>query len=217
ADLSLFEAELERRGDSYIDLLKKHPLTFISLARQVQAEIIASAYTGNFDVVHIYTNEEEIALPFSKLSRNPVVLTHHDPFNFLVKYKAVFPKYADLNWISLSLAQRAGMPANTNWVANIYHGLDPERFRPVERPSGEYLLYLGRIIEPKGVHLAIEAAQQSGMKLKLAGKHYAGGKDAYWKNSVDFRRAVWDGDDRGDGVWHAGDRATVGCDSRGSA
>jgi glycosyltransferase involved in cell wall biosynthesis len=185
ADLSLFEAELGRRCDSYIDLLKKHPLTFISLARQVQAEIVAAAYGGDFDVVHVYTNEEDLALPFSRLARRPVVFTHHDPFNFLVKYKAAFPKYADRNWISLSEAQRAGMPAKTNWVANIYHGLDPERFRPVERPAGDYLLYLGRIIEPKGVHLAIEAAKRAGMRLKLAGKHYAGGKDAYWKQRIE--------------------------------
>src|SRR5579863_5493006 len=34
ADLSLFESELSGRGDKYVDLLKKHPFTFISLARQ---------------------------------------------------------------------------------------------------------------------------------------------------------------------------------------
>ena len=36
ADLSYFERELAGRGDSYMELLKKHPLTFITLARQVQ-------------------------------------------------------------------------------------------------------------------------------------------------------------------------------------
>src|SRR3954471_645659 len=40
ADLSLFETELKTRGDSYIDLLRKHPFTFITLARQVQSELI---------------------------------------------------------------------------------------------------------------------------------------------------------------------------------
>src|SRR5690242_19821988 len=44
ADLRYFQRELSLRGDSYIDLLKKHPLTFITLARQVQAELIALAY-----------------------------------------------------------------------------------------------------------------------------------------------------------------------------
>ena len=93
ADLSHFEQELAGRGDTYMDLLKKHPFTFITLARQVQSEIISKAYNmaneGMFDIVHIYTNEEDIALPFAKLCSVPVVFTHHDPFNFLVKYKNV--------------------------------------------------------------------------------------------------------------------------------
>ena len=126
ADLSNFKAELDARQDGYIDLLKKHPLTFISLARQVQAELIAKAFavanTGKLDIIHIYTNEEDIALPFAKLCSKPVVFTHHDPFNFLITYKNVFPKYPELNWISISLAQRLGMPARTNWIGNVYHG-----------------------------------------------------------------------------------------------
>lgn len=196
SDLSYFEQELAGRGDTYPDLLKKHPFTFITLARQVQAELIAKAYvmanTGKLDIVHIYTNEEEIALPFAQLCRQPVVLTHHDPFNFLVKYKNLFPKYAQLNWISLSYAQRKGMPIGANWVANIYHGMDPDELRPLAKPSGDYVAYLGRIIEPKGVHLAIAAVesynkehQERPLHLKIAGRHYAGTKkDTYWQERI---------------------------------
>jgi glycosyltransferase involved in cell wall biosynthesis len=189
ADMSYFEQELAARGDSYIDLLKKHPFTFVTLARQVQSEIVAKAYAmanaGELDVVHIYTNEEDIALPFAGLCTKPVVFTHHDPFNFLVKYKNVFPKYRQLNWISLSLAQRAGMPVSTNWVDNIYHGVDGGSFRPVDSPSGDYFAYFGRIIEPKGLHLAVAAAKAAGVKLKIAGKHYGGDKDTYWQETVE--------------------------------
>ncbi len=189
ADLSLFEEELAGRGDTYLDLLKKHPLTFVSLARQVQAEVIAKAFTmandGELDIVHVYTNEEDIALPFAALCDKPVVFTHHDPFSFLIKYKNVFPKYKHLNWISLSMTQRSGMPAGTNWVANIYHGLDENAFQPNYQPQGSYIAYLGRVIESKGVHLAIAAAKQAGLKLKIAGKHYAGhGKDEYWQEKI---------------------------------
>ncbi len=188
ADLSLFEQELAGRGGDFIDLLKKHPFTFITLARQVQAELIADAFAranaGEFDVIHIYTNEEDTALPFAALCRVPVVFTHHDPFNFLVKYKNVFPKYKDLNWISMSFAQRSGMPADTNWVANIYHGIDPQKLTPVARPAGDYIAYFGRIIQPKGLHVAIAAAKKAGVPLKIAGKHYAGKKDEYWQNII---------------------------------
>ncbi|HEV7454779.1 MAG TPA: glycosyltransferase [Candidatus Saccharimonadales bacterium] len=207
ADLSLFEQELAGRGDTYIDLLKKHPMTFVSLARQVQAELIAKAFAmanaGALDIVHIYTNEEDIALPFAKLCAKPVVFTHHDPFNFLVKYKSVFPKYAGLNWISISMAQRAGMPADTNWIGSVYHGLDPQTFQPNYQPHGKYLAYIGRIIEPKGVHLAIAAVKKYNQTasepyvLRIAGKHYSGAKDTYWQEhiapQIDGRTILYEG------------------------
>ena len=196
ADLSYFQKELEGRGDTYMDLLKKHPFTFITLARQVQAEIIAKAYdmanNDELDIIHIYTNEEDIALPFAKLCKKPVVFTHHDPFNFLVKYKNNFPKYKGLNWISMSLSQRSGMPEDTNWVGNVYHGLPADQFTPAADPPGDYIAYLGRVIEPKGIHLAIDAVKQYNktalrpLKLKIAGKHYADhAKDTYWKTRVE--------------------------------
>lgn len=196
ADLSYFERELAGRGDTYVDLLMKHPFTFITLARQVQSELIAKAYAmanrGELDLVHIYTNEEEIALPFAELCTKPVVFTHHDPFNFLVKYKNNFPKYKHLNWISMSQTQRNGMPTDTNWIANIYHGLPPQQLTPLDTPTNDYVAYLGRIIEPKGTHLAIAAVEQYNrenskalLTLKVAGKHYAGsGKDTYWSERI---------------------------------
>ena len=189
ADVSYFEQELAARGDSYLSLLKKHPFTFVTLARQVQAELIAKAFAlanaGGLDIVHMYTNEEDTALPFAPLCTVPVVFTHHDPFNFLVKYKNVFPKHKQLNWLSVSLAQRAGMPPGTNWVANIYHGLDPRRFTPLAQPSGDYIAYLGRIIQPKGLHVAIAAAKKAQLPLKVAGQHYTGKKDDYWREQVE--------------------------------
>ncbi|HEY6736672.1 MAG TPA: glycosyltransferase [Candidatus Saccharimonadia bacterium] len=195
ADLSGFEAELAARDDDYLDLLKKHPLTFITLARQVQAELVARAYAdanaGRLDVVHVYTNEEELGLVTAEFCRRPVVFTHHDPFNFLVRYRALMPRYAGRNWISISMAQRVGMPAETNWAANIYHGLDPAAYSPVAEPADDYVLYLGRIVEPKGVHLAIGAVRaynsrqiSDRLRLKIAGKHYSGGKDAYWQERI---------------------------------
>lgn len=197
ADLSLFEQELAGRGDTYAELLKKHPFTFITLARQMQSELIAKAYaianSGDLDIVHIYTNEEDTALPFAELCNKPVVFTHHDPFNFLVKYKNLFPKYKHLNWISMSYAQREGMPKDTNWVGNVYHGISEPALTPVVQPSNDYVAYLGRIIQPKGVHLAIAAVRKYNeehpdvpLKLKIAGKHYAGHKkDTYWQEQVE--------------------------------
>lgn len=196
ADLRYFEAELAGRHDTYIELLKKHPFTFVTLARQVQSELIARAYqlanNNQLDIVHVYTNEEDIALPFSSLCTKPVVFTHHDPFNFLVKYKNLFPKYKHCNWISMSYAQRKGMPKDTNWVGNVYHGLSVNELRPLANPTNDYVAYLGRIVQPKGLHLAIQAIKlynQTSPKpvtLKIAGKHYSGHKnDTYWHEEIE--------------------------------
>lgn len=198
ADLSYFERELALRGDSYTTLMKKHPLTFVSLARQVQAEIIAKAFADanadNIDVVHIYTNEEDIALPFAQFCKKPVVFTHHDPFSLLVRYKNNFPKYGHLNWIALSESQKSAMPAGTNWVGTIYHGLPRNEYAANYHPKGDYVLFMGRIVQPKGTHLAIKAVQnynrnlragQSKLRLKIVGRHYAGeSKDTYWQEHV---------------------------------
>ncbi len=188
ADLSLFEAELEQRGYGYVELLKKHPLTYITLARQVQSEIIAQAYQeanqNKFDLVHIWCNEEELGLVNARFCQKPVVFNHHEPFNFLIRYRAIFPKYQDLNWISFSQAQRKTLGEDVNWVGNVYHGLPKNKYH-LEEEKQDYLLYMGRIIKPKGVHYAIELAKKTGLKLKIAGKHYAGhSKDKYWQEFI---------------------------------
>ncbi len=196
ADLTLFQAELDRRGDTYVDLLRKHPMTFVTLARQVQSELIAHAYKmandGQLDIIHMYTNEEEIGYTFARLCRKPVVFTHHDPFNFLVRYKSIMSRYKDLNWISISYAQRASMPPDTHWVGNVYHGLNEPKLTPVEYPSRDYFAYIGRIIQPKGVHLAIAAVKKynetadTPLRLKIAGKHYSEeGNDNYWRTVIE--------------------------------
>jgi glycosyltransferase involved in cell wall biosynthesis len=198
ADLSYFDQELAGRKDGYLDLLKKHTFTFITLARQVQAELTAKAYemanAGLFDVVHVYTNEEDMALTFARFCSVPVVFTHHDPYNFFIKYKSLFPKYKDLNYISMSLSQRAGMPEGTHWVGNVYHGLNMDDWQPRTAGESDYVAYLGRIIPEKGVVDAIEAVNEYNktaakpLKLKIAGKHYAGhAKDTYWAEEIEPR------------------------------
>ncbi len=189
ADLSSFEKELNLRNDSYLDLLKKHPLTFITLARQVQTQLIVDCYKkanrGDFDIVHVYANEEEIAMNMCNFCQVPLVFTHHEPFNFSAKYRSVFPQFFSLNWISLSDAQRKTYVNEANFVATIYHGLKKSLYKPCYHPE-DYYLYMGRIIKPKGVHYAIQACKLAGSKLKILGKHYASeAKDKYFKNFIE--------------------------------
>lgn len=45
-----------------------------------------------------------------------------------------------------------------------------------EKQKGDYLLFIGRVFEGKGVHIAIEVAQKLGVKLKIAGQQSPGFK-----------------------------------------
>jgi glycosyltransferase involved in cell wall biosynthesis len=185
ADWSGLEAELAGRGYGLTTLMAKHPALFVAMARQLQAEIIAAAYAaanrGEFDLVHIYTNEEDLGLQFAELCSKPVLFTHHDPYNFLVKYKSVFERYKQHNFISMSIAQQATAPKGMNFIANIYHGLDEGEYQPSFN-RGEYLLYSGRIVAEKGVELAVAAARRAGLPLKIMGKYY---KDDYFTKQIE--------------------------------
>jgi glycosyltransferase involved in cell wall biosynthesis len=85
------------------------------------------------------------------------------------------------NYVSFSLAQRKAMP-KLNWIGNIYHGIDTELF-PFNPKPKPYLLYLGRVTEQKGVHLAIEAAKAAGMQLIIAGYSYQ--NEGYWYEQIE--------------------------------
>jgi glycosyltransferase involved in cell wall biosynthesis len=63
---------------------------------------------------------------------------------------------------------------NVRWFDRVIPPFyDPEDFPHFNNGNGEYLLFLGRIIERKGPHIAAEVAQRCGLPLKVAG---AGGK-----------------------------------------
>lgn len=196
ADLSGFQAELTARKDTYLSLLKKRPLAFITLARQVQAELLKTAFqmanNNELDVVHIYTNEEELGLIFSDFCTKPVVFTHHDPFNLLVGYRNIMPAYAHKNWLAISEAQKKDMPNSTNWLDTIYNSLDESAWQDKPQKKQNYLAYYGRIIESKGTHLAIQTIQKynkdhpdSTMQLKIAGKYYSDAPDSYWAKYIE--------------------------------
>lgn len=175
ADLSFFESELKSRGYSYIELLKKHPLTFISLSRQVQSDLIVKAIkyaNENLNVLHFFSLEEEISLPISDFSKVPVCFTHHEPFNYLTKYRSQFERYPNLNYISISLSQQKTVSKNITFVGNVYNGIPENTLKTISNPTLDYFAYMGRIIEPKGVHLAIKACIKAKKKLKIAGKYY---------------------------------------------
>jgi glycosyltransferase involved in cell wall biosynthesis len=77
----------------------------------------------------------------------------------------VYEKYRDGYFVSISNSDRA---PGLNYVATVYNGIDLSLY-PLQQLGGDHLVFLGRIHPDKGVHLAIEAARQSGLPLLIAG------------------------------------------------
>lgn len=62
-----------------------------------------------------------------------------------------------------------GMLMNPNWFdAVITNGFTPEEFE-FKSEKSDYVLYFGRVIESKGINIAIQATDMSGDKLVIAG------------------------------------------------
>jgi glycosyltransferase involved in cell wall biosynthesis len=118
-----------------------------------------------FDMLHFHLDYWSFSL-FSR-TPTPFLTTLHGRMD-LPEHAPVYEAFPDVPLVSISFAQRRGMPEG-NYVKTVHHGLplDLLRPRPV-RPS--YLAFLGRICPEKRPDRAIRIARRAGIKLKIAAK-----------------------------------------------
>jgi len=117
-----------------------------------------------FDIIHYEAAYYPMSLAFTRLSPSPIVQTlHHSPSAAEV---ALWSRYPEAPFVAISNEQ-AQLLTGANVVATVLHGIDTQRFTFRETPD-DYLLFLGRFAEGKGVLQAIEIARRVGMRLVLA-------------------------------------------------
>ncbi len=118
--------------------------------------------SGDFDLIH--NHFDFLPLTYSKLIETPVLTTIHG-----FSSPTILPVYKKYNghghYVAISEADRS---PELDYVATIHHGIDTAQFTFSE-VHGDYLLYFGRIHPDKGTHEAIQVAQRTGIKLKIAG------------------------------------------------
>lgn len=151
-----------------------------SLVRHYLMSHITNCYEysqKNCDIVHSHFNL--LSSFVGRIASVPTVTSIHTPLK--EEIKPLLEKFKNERYISFSLAQRKQLPS-LNWYANIYHGVDTSIFAYNEKPE-DYFLYIGRVTEDKGVHLAIEAAKAAGVKLRIAGVSYP--SEGYWQKYVE--------------------------------
>ena len=121
----------------------------------------AFEHAGKFDLIH--SHYDFMALTYTRLIRTPVLTTIHGFSS--PKIMPIYHKYGDGYFVSVSDSDRA---TGLNYLATVYNGIDLSLY-PLQDSGGQDLIFLGRIHPDKGVHLAIEVARQSGMRLIIAG------------------------------------------------
>lgn len=133
-----------------------------------------------FDFIHFNIDLLPQAL-FEDISHKCAITLHGrlDLPDFLPIYEA----YPAMPLISISMEQRRPMPKNSNWLANIPHGLDPALFR-FHPHGGDYLAFLGRISPEKRPDRAIAIAKRANIPLKIAAKVDADDK-TYFRNKIE--------------------------------
>lgn len=128
-----------------------------------------------FDIIHYEAAYYPMSLAFTRLSAAPIVQTlHHSPSAAEV---ALWSRYPEAPFVAISNEQ-ANLLAGTNVIATVLHGIDTDNFTFREAPD-DYLLFLGRFTEGKGVLQAIEVAKRTGLRLVLAAA-----EDDYYREKI---------------------------------
>jgi glycosyltransferase involved in cell wall biosynthesis len=121
----------------------------------------AIEHAAEFDLIH--SHYDFMPLSYTRLIKTPVLTTIHGFSS--AKIMPIYEKYRDGYFVSVSDSDRA---TGLNYLATVYNGIDLSLY-PLQECGGEDLIFLGRIHPDKGVHLAIEVARLSGMRLIIAG------------------------------------------------
>lgn len=143
------------------------PDRFEERNREHCARVLEEICTGDFDLVHdksgsFWQHAAEIHVP--------VLATLHLPRSFYpADALASSPPNLFFNCVSDAQARSFdGLPALLGVVRN---GIALDRFQ-LSAAKQDYLLWLGRVCEEKGAHLAIEVAHSTGLPLIIAGQVY---------------------------------------------
>ena len=117
-----------------------------------------------FDIIHYEAAYYPMSLAFARLSPTPIVQTlHHSPSAAEIN---LWSRYPEAPFVAISNEQ-ARLLSGLNVVDTVLHGIDTDNFVFRQKPD-DYLLFLGRFTEGKGVLQAIEIAKRVKMRLILA-------------------------------------------------
>jgi len=80
----------------------------------------------------------------------------------------IYERFSMLPYVAISESYRRQCAARINFIKTIYHGVYTNRLR-FSPSGGDYFVWLGRIGQAKGAHVAARIAKAMGIKLVIAG------------------------------------------------
>ncbi len=124
---------------------------------------------GAVDVVHNHSLHY-LPIAMAPMLAAPMLTTlHTPPTPWLESAMATLPAGADTTFVSVS-ASNARSWARAELIGHVVHNgipLDDWPFRA--EPSGDHVVWMGRLTPEKAPHLAIDAAVRAGVPIRLAG------------------------------------------------
>lgn len=134
----------------------------------------------HFDIVHVHPIDR--ALPFGYLfPKITFVYTLHDPVS--PWRKEIYRLYKTKNQYLVSISRAQQKPApNLNWAGTVYNAINLKLF-PFNLKPKNHLLFLGRILEKKGVDIAVKVALKLKQNLIIAGG-LEEGERKFWEKEI---------------------------------
>lgn len=171
ADLG-YEVVLYTNGESTLEVEKRwiYPKSEWPIKGEIHDSLKDMNHTSwavadarrDCDIVHL---NNAPGLAHSRFVNLPFVYTIHHPSDEALS--EFYNNYPEVTYVTISRfqQQREKMPH----IRTIHHGINLPLYELVEKKQ-PYLSFIGRIAPVKGVHIAIEVAQRSGIPLKIAGE-----------------------------------------------
>ena len=118
-----------------------------------------------------------VPLTMSTMLETPMVTVLHTPPIFEMKRAMAHErKIGKMNYVSVSKPNAQAWKPYLNDCAVINNGIDTLAWKFHDAPTGNYVVWYGRIHPDKGTHIAIQAAKLAGYHIKVAGsiadRHY---------------------------------------------
>lgn len=120
---------------------------------------------AEFDVIHFHI--DHLQYPLARRSHAAHVTTLHGRLD-MPEVLEIFQEFHDMPVVAISESQRSPLRW-LNWQGVIHHGAPEGLYAPGDGAGG-YLAFLGRMSAEKRVDLAIRAAIEVGLPLKIAAK-----------------------------------------------